>query len=62
MSSIDPLLEERTFGLDALSMLRQCFDEAWQAIGRNFSADEVDAARSKLASIIVDLTSNREVG
>jgi hypothetical protein len=55
-------LEERTFGLDALSMLRQCFDEAWQAIGRNFSADEVDAARSKLASIIVDLTSNREVG
>jgi hypothetical protein len=58
MSSIDPLLDARAFGPEAHS----CFDDAWQAIAGNFAADEIDTARSKLARIIVDLTSNPEVG
>jgi hypothetical protein len=43
-------------------MLKHFFNEAWQAIAGNFTADKADAARSKLAKIIVGLTSNQQVG
>ena len=40
---------------DGLRALQNCFDEAWQAIARNFVYENGDAARSKLATFLIDL-------
>ena len=43
------------FAPDGLRALQNCFDEAWQAIARNFVYENVDVARSKLATFLIDL-------
>jgi DNA-binding NarL/FixJ family response regulator len=43
------------FGPDGLRAMQNCLEEAWQAIARNFSYDNVDAARSKLEAFLIDL-------
>ena len=40
---------------EALHTLRLCFDDVWREIAGNFSADKVEAARSKLATLILRL-------
>jgi hypothetical protein len=45
------------FGPEALNQLQHCFDDAWQEVAGNFAADAADAARSKLASLILSLAS-----
>ena len=45
-----------SFGPEALKAMGQAFDEAWAAIAGNFSADEVELARSRLAKAVLSVT------
>jgi hypothetical protein len=49
------------FSPQALGLLQLCFDDAWQEVAGNFAAHETDAARWKLASIMLWLASNTEL-
>jgi DNA-binding CsgD family transcriptional regulator len=42
-------------GPGALNKLQNGFDAAWEGIAGNFSYENVDAARSKLAAFLIDL-------
>ena len=42
-------------------MLRHCFDESWQEIGGNFSTDSAQAARSKLATMLLELAKDGQL-
>jgi hypothetical protein len=46
------------FSPKALGVLQLCFDDAWQEVAGNFAAHDTDAARWKLASIMLWLASN----
>lgn len=60
MSSVDPLLRRPTFAI-AFGVLRHCFDEAWQAIAGNYVNEKADAARYKLAALMLDLARDDEL-
>jgi hypothetical protein len=44
-----------------LQMVPQCFDAAWQQFEFNFAADQVDAARSRLADLILALAADKQL-
>lgn len=50
------------FDPDGLRALQNCFDDAWQAIARNLVYENVDAARSRLAALLIDLARVGEPG
>ena len=41
--------------------LQECLDNAWQEVAGNFVADEADAARSQLASLMLSVAANTEL-
>ena len=49
------LIETASFGPDALKVLYQAFDEAWQSIAENFGErpQDIELARVKLANAIL---------
>ena len=55
MTSPSPVLENRSYGPDALGILNQAFDSAWAEIAGNFADDalEVQSARNKLADALL---------
>jgi hypothetical protein len=57
-----PLIQVSAFGPQALHNLQECFDDAWQMVAGNFAANESDAARSRLASRILSVVANTELG
>lgn len=61
MSTSDAFTRDSSFAPEALTLLRQCFDECWQEIGGNFSSDTVEAARSKLATILLELAKDGQL-
>ena len=58
MTKSDQLNTPASLGPFALHALGQSFEEAWQEIAGNFSGDEVEAARTRLAKIMLDLVSD----
>jgi hypothetical protein len=49
------LLDGASFGPDALKVIGRAFDEAWASIAGNFSDEQVDAARLRLANAVLSL-------
>ena len=56
-----PLMQMPAFGPQALRNLPDCCDDAWQELAGNFAADEADAARSRLVSLILSVAANTEL-
>ena len=54
------LIADSSYGPDSLKVLFQAFDEAWKEIAPRTSQDEVavEAARLKLASIVLIVATN----
>ena len=54
------LIADSSYGPDTLKVLFQAFDEAWKEIAPRTSQDEVavEAARLKLASIVLIVATN----
>ena len=54
------LVADSSYGPDSLKVLFQAFDEAWKEIAPRTSQDEVavEAARLKLASIVLIVATN----
>jgi hypothetical protein len=54
------LIADSSYGPDSLKVLFQAFDEAWKEIAPRTSQDEVavEAARLKLASIVLTVGTN----
>jgi hypothetical protein len=48
------LIETASFGPDALKIVYQAFDEAWQSIEGNFGPGSAETARVRLAKAILD--------
>jgi hypothetical protein len=59
--SNDTMPVQPAFSPQALGVLQLCFDDAWQEVTGNFAAHETDAARWKLASIMLWLASNTQL-
>ena len=53
------LIDEASFGPEALAVIRQAFDAAWEEVSRNFDADPDDtyAARLRLATALLAIAS-----
>jgi hypothetical protein len=51
------LIEGAAFGPEALKVIGQAFDEAWQEIAGNFGSDphELETARMKLATAVLSV-------
>jgi hypothetical protein len=62
MSHHVPLMQVSAFGPQALRNLQECFDSDWQEVAGNFAADESDAAHSRLASLMLSVAANTELG
>ena len=43
---------------DALSRAGQAFDESWSAIATDYSDDEVETARTRLATLVLGLSAD----
>jgi len=56
-----PLMQVFAFGPQALRNLQESFDDAWQMVAGNFAIDEADAARSRLASLMLSVAANTEL-
>lgn len=53
------LIDNASFGPDALKALSQAFDEAWADIEANFGCDQArEAARVKLATALLSIASD----
>jgi hypothetical protein len=50
------IIEGSSFGPDVLKVVRQAFDEAWQAVAHKFTADEHDRVREELATSMMSAT------
>lgn len=55
------LLDTASFGPEALKTIIQAFDEAWASIAANFGNDAatIEAARSKLADVVLSVASEQ---
>jgi hypothetical protein len=53
-------LDRSAFGPEALTVIRQAFDEAWETIAGNFGDDasRIDAARTRLANALLSVAKN----
>jgi hypothetical protein len=49
------MLDNAPFGPDDLENARQAFDGAWQAIAARYDTNSVEAARERLAKIVLSL-------
>jgi hypothetical protein len=49
------MLDNAPFGPDDLGIARQAFDGAWEAIAARYEAGAVEAARERLATIVLSL-------
>ena len=58
---VPQLIENASFGPDALKVMGRAFDEAWQTIGGNFGDDpnKVEAARTKLATALLAVANDQ---
>ena len=50
------LIEKGTFGPATLQVVYQAFDDAWVEIAANYGPDQVEAARTKLANLLLSVT------
>lgn len=64
MTSARRLIRGATFEPADLKCLRDAFDEVWASIAPNYRKDAatVDAAQQKLATIILDLAKDGQLG
>jgi hypothetical protein len=58
------LIGDAAFGPERLKVIGQAFDDAWEAIAGNFANDAqtVETARLKLATIMLELAKNADLG
>ena len=47
------LIEGASYGPEALKAIGRAFDEAWASIAGNFSDDQIEAARLRLANALL---------
>lgn len=52
------LIEKGSFGPATLHVVYQAFDEAWSEIAANYSPNQVEAARMRLANILLSVTTD----
>ena len=52
------LIEKGSFGPSTLHIVYQAFDDAWNEIAANYSPDQVEAARTRLAKVLMSLTTH----
>ena len=54
---VHKLISGATFGPEALKVIGQAFDEAWQEVAGNFGSDpnEIEAARLRLADAFLSV-------
>ena len=50
------LIEKGSFGPATLRVVFAAFDGAWSEISSNYSPDQVEAARTKLAKVLLSVT------
>ena len=50
------LIEKGSFGPATLRVVFAAFDGAWSEISSNYSPDQVEAARTKLARVLLSVT------
>ena len=64
MTSARRLIRSATFDPADLKCLRDVFDEVWESIAPNYRNDAatVDVAQQKLATIILDLAKDGQLG
>ena len=58
------LISTASFEPDELRMLGEVFDQVWAIVALDFGADpdEIEAARMRLATIILDLAKDGQLG
>ena len=49
------MLDNEALGPDALKIVREAFDGAWEQIGARYDTNSVEAARERLAKLILSL-------
>jgi hypothetical protein len=49
------MLDDAPFGPDDLGIAKEAFDSAWEAIATRYDTNSVEAARERLAKIILSL-------
>ena len=52
------LVEKGTFGPATLQVVYQAFDDAWMEIAANYGPDEIEAARMRLANVLLSVTTD----
>jgi len=52
------LIEGASFGPDALKVITQAFADAWSEIAADYSLDQAEAARTKLALALLSVADN----
>ena len=52
------LIEKGSFGPSTLQVVYQAFDDAWNEIAANYSPDQVEAARTRLAKVLLSVTTD----
>ena len=63
MTKASRLFANASFDPSALKMIGEAFDEAWASIGNSIGSDpvSVDAARTRLANIMLGLAKDRQI-
>jgi hypothetical protein len=63
MNEAQTLIESATYDSGTVALLGQAFDEAWASLAATYDAAAKEAARSRLAEVILTLASagHREV-
>jgi hypothetical protein len=57
---LTPFSRSVVFGPDTLKELEETFDRAWTAVADNFAGNSRDAARLKLATIILEFAAEAD--
>jgi hypothetical protein len=52
------LIDGASYGPDALKAIGQAFDEAWASIAGDFDENQVEAARLRLASLLLSIAND----
>jgi len=52
------LISNASFSPDTLKMLGEVFDKVWASVATEFGHDDAEAARTRLAIIILDLATS----